>query len=219
MTIKPAAMSGTPEMPWDLKTPPGTTDFQAWRDPTLDPPALVVQVGKTQLRYHLSCIEDLHAMLMAYGDWMPLGSADEQKPAADGTVEAWGRRRQQPGKGLVRHQEGIARSLWHVRAADAGSLRPGRGRAQPKEQSHAREVANSEVTGSNVRDRESRRQGRSGRRAAARQEAAGRELRLMADIRPPLWMLILSSPPHPLSCAAPRTSPSVAPGFPRSPGS
>jgi hypothetical protein len=91
VAIKPAAMSGTPETPWELKTAPGTSDFQAWRDPTLDPPALVVRVGKTQLRYHLSCIEDLHAMLKARGDWMALGSADEQKPVADGTVEAWGR--------------------------------------------------------------------------------------------------------------------------------
>ena len=56
-----------------------------------DPPALVVQVGKTELRYHLRCLDDLHAMLVKHGDWMPLGSADEQKPAADGTVEAWGR--------------------------------------------------------------------------------------------------------------------------------
>ena len=56
-----------------------------------DPPALVVQVGKTQLRYHLGCLEDLAAMLAARGDWVPLGGADEQKPAKDGTVEAWGR--------------------------------------------------------------------------------------------------------------------------------
>ena len=30
-------------------------------------------------------------MLVAHGDWMPLGNADEQKPAKDGTVEAWAR--------------------------------------------------------------------------------------------------------------------------------
>ena len=30
-------------------------------------------------------------MLKANGGWVPLGSADEQKPAAEGTVEAWGR--------------------------------------------------------------------------------------------------------------------------------
>jgi hypothetical protein len=51
----------------------------------------VVQAGSTQLRYHLRCIHDLHTMLKAHGDWIPLGSADEQKPAAEGTVEAWGR--------------------------------------------------------------------------------------------------------------------------------
>ena len=71
---------GTAEDPWLLKTPPLSSDFTAWRDETADPPALVVQVGKTQLRYHLGCIDDLHAMLVAHDDWMPLGSADEQKP-------------------------------------------------------------------------------------------------------------------------------------------
>jgi hypothetical protein len=102
-----SAAKGTPEAPWELKTPPGTSDFLAWRDATLDPAALVVQVGKTQLRYHLSCIEDLHAMLKAHGDWMPLGSADEQKPAADGTVEAWGRAASNPVKGWYGIKKGL----------------------------------------------------------------------------------------------------------------
>ncbi len=105
--MKPAAIVGTPAMPWDLKTPPGTSNFQAWRDATLEPPALVVQVGKTQLRYHLSCIEDLHAMLKAHGDWMALGSADEQKPAAEGTVEAWGRAASNPVKGWYGIKKGL----------------------------------------------------------------------------------------------------------------
>ena len=87
---------GTPGDPWTLKTPPGSSEFQAWRDESLDPPALVVQVGKTQLRYHLQAIDDLHAMLAAHGDWIPLGSADEQKAAAEGTVEAWGRAEDNP---------------------------------------------------------------------------------------------------------------------------
>jgi hypothetical protein len=104
---KTAAVAGTPETPWALKTPPGTSDFLAWRDPTLEPPALVVQVGKTQLTYHLRCIEDLHAMLKAHGDWMPLGSADEQKPAADGTVEAWGRSASNPVKGWYGIKKGL----------------------------------------------------------------------------------------------------------------
>ena len=104
---KTAVAAGTPESPWELKTPPGTSDFLAWRDATLDPPSLVVQVGKTQLRYHLRCIEDLHAMLKAHGDWMPLGSADEQKPAAEGTVEAWGRSTGNPVKGWYGIKKGL----------------------------------------------------------------------------------------------------------------
>jgi len=94
-----AAKAGTKQNPWKLKTPPGTSDFEAYKDEASDPPALVVQVGSTQLRYHLRCIEDLHAMLQAHGDWMVLGSADEQKPAAEGTVEAWGRSPANPVRG------------------------------------------------------------------------------------------------------------------------
>ncbi len=98
---------GVPGAPWILKTPPGTSEFEAWRDEALDPPALVVQVGKTQLRYHLRCIDDLHAMLRAQGDWVPLGSADEQKPAASGTVEAWGRSDDNPVKGWYGLKKGL----------------------------------------------------------------------------------------------------------------
>jgi hypothetical protein len=83
--------NGTPEHPWQLKTPPGTSEYQMHRDETADPPVLVCKVGKTELRYDLRCLTDLHDMLKAHGDWMPLGGADEQKPAAEGTVEAWAR--------------------------------------------------------------------------------------------------------------------------------
>lgn len=106
-TSKPAGGAGTREKPWKLKTPPGTSDFVAFRDDTLDPPALVVQVGKTELRYHLRAIEDLHAMLKKKGDWVPLGSADEQKPAADGTIEAWGRASSNPVKGWYGLKKGL----------------------------------------------------------------------------------------------------------------
>ncbi len=98
---------GTKESPWKLKTPPGTSEYEAWREPEADPPALVVQVGNTQLRYHQRCIEDLHAMLRAHGDWMPLGGADEQKPAADGTVEAWGRAKGNPVGGWYGLKKGL----------------------------------------------------------------------------------------------------------------
>ncbi|HEX4461680.1 MAG TPA: hypothetical protein VIA18_27055 [Polyangia bacterium] len=99
--------NGTSTKPWSLKTPPGTAEYEAYRDDAADPPALVVQVGKTQLRYQLRCIEDLHAMLLAHGDWMLLGSADEQKPAADGTVEAWGRAAKNPVGGWYGLKKGL----------------------------------------------------------------------------------------------------------------
>ena len=99
--------NGTKDKPWILKTPPGTSEFTAYRDESSTPPALVVQVGKTQLRYNLRCIEDLHAMLKSRGDWMPLGSADEQKPAAEGTVEAWGRSEKNPVGGWYGLKKGL----------------------------------------------------------------------------------------------------------------
>ncbi len=88
--------SGTREDPWQLKTPPQTSEYQMYRDEATDPPSLVCQVGSTRLTYHLRAIEDLHAMLGSHGDWMPLGAADEQKPATEGTVEAWGRSADNP---------------------------------------------------------------------------------------------------------------------------
>lgn len=92
--------------PWQLTTPSGAAAYQIYRDETLDPPAIVCQVGSTQLRYHPRAIEDLHAMLKEHGDWMPLGSADEQKPAAPGTVEAWARSGDNPVKGWYGQRKG-----------------------------------------------------------------------------------------------------------------
>ena len=99
--------NGTKDKPWRLTTPPGTSEFEAYRDEGADPPALVVQVGKTQLRYANRCVEDLHKMLIKHGDWMLLGSADEQKPAADGTIEAWGRAASNPVKGWYGLKKGL----------------------------------------------------------------------------------------------------------------
>ena len=99
--------NGTKEQPWALTTPSGSSEFQAWRDEAVDPPALVVRVGKTELRYQLRCLEDLRAMLKKHGDWILLGSADEQKPAAEGTVEAWGRASTNPVKGWYGLKKGL----------------------------------------------------------------------------------------------------------------
>jgi hypothetical protein len=83
--------AGTKDDPWVLKTPPGTSEYTMYRDDSADPPQIVCMVGTTKLTYQARAIDDLHAMLTERGDWVPLGSADEQKPAADGTVEGWGR--------------------------------------------------------------------------------------------------------------------------------
>ncbi len=99
--------AGTPEDPWILTTPPGTSEFEAYRDPRSDPPALVVQVGATQLRYHLRCVDDLHAMLVERGDWVLLGNADEQKEAKPDTVESWGRGEGNPVGGWYGLKKGL----------------------------------------------------------------------------------------------------------------
>jgi hypothetical protein len=99
--------SGTKEDPWVLKTPSGSSEYLMYRDEAADPPALVCVVGKTVLSYQLRAIDDLQAMLRAHGDWMPLGSADEQKPAADGTVEAWARSPENPVGGWYGLKKGL----------------------------------------------------------------------------------------------------------------
>ena len=98
---------GTPDEPWQLKTPPGSSEYTAYRDESADPPALVVLVGKTQLRYHLRAIDDLRAMLREADDWVVLGSADENKPAADGSVEGWARSDDNPVGGWYGLKKGL----------------------------------------------------------------------------------------------------------------
>ncbi len=83
--------TGEKDDPWLLKTPSLTSDFQVWRDPHATPPRLLVQVGATQLSYHLRAIDDCHALLKAQGGWIALGNADEGKPCPAGSIEAWAR--------------------------------------------------------------------------------------------------------------------------------
>lgn len=99
--------AGTPEDPWRLKTPPLTSDFTMHRDKKDEKDVLVCTVGKTVLLYDARCLEDLHKMLKKHGDWMELGSADEQKAAKDGTVEAWGRSSGNPIGGWYGLKKGL----------------------------------------------------------------------------------------------------------------
>jgi len=103
----PGLQDGTRGRPWILTTPGGQSELRAFRDPTLEPPALVIQAGTTELRYYLRAIEDLRSMLKARGDWVPLGSADEQKPTAPGTVEEWGRSPKNPVGGWYGLRKGF----------------------------------------------------------------------------------------------------------------
>ncbi len=91
--------TGTKDDPWRLTTPPGTSDYTMYRDEAADPPQIVCQVGSTKLTYDARAIDDLAAMLRDRGDWVELGSADEQKPAKAGTVEAWARAQDNPRGG------------------------------------------------------------------------------------------------------------------------
>ena len=98
---------GTKDDPWVLRTPSGESEFTAFKEEDTNPPVIVVNVGKTELRYQSRCLEDLQAMLKKYGDWMPLGNADEQRPAKDGTVEAWARSPDNPVGGWYGLKKGL----------------------------------------------------------------------------------------------------------------
>ena len=102
-----STLNRTKDNPWKLKTPPGTADFTMHTDTKDGVEILVCIVGKTVLHYDARCVGELHTMLKAHGDWMELGGADEQKPARDGTVEAWGRSPQNPIGGWYGLKKGL----------------------------------------------------------------------------------------------------------------
>lgn len=99
--------SGTPEDPWILYTPSLRSQIEMHQDPAHEPPILVCTVGKTVLHYDLRVIDDLHQMLIDRGEWVELGNADEQKPARDGTVEAWARSSDNPIGGWYGLKKGL----------------------------------------------------------------------------------------------------------------
>ncbi len=102
-----SAFARTKDDPLRLKTPPGTSDFTVHTDSKDGTDILVCIVGKTVLHYDASCIQDLYAMLKEHGSWMDLGGADEQKPAKEGTVEAWGRSPDNPVGGWYGLKKGL----------------------------------------------------------------------------------------------------------------
>jgi hypothetical protein len=99
--------SGTPEDPWVLATPSGGSEYSMWVDPDTDPLLLVCQVSKTKLTYLARALDDLHAWLLEQGDWVFLGASDEQRPAVEGTVEAWARLAGNPVGGWYGQKSGL----------------------------------------------------------------------------------------------------------------
>jgi hypothetical protein len=98
---------GTKENPWVLKTPPLSSLFTMHKESKDGRDILVCTVGKTVLYYDYQCLADLKDMLRKHGDWMELGSADEQKSPKEGTVEAWGRSEQNPVGGWYGLKKGL----------------------------------------------------------------------------------------------------------------
>lgn len=98
---------GTKQNPWKLKTPPLSSDYEMYKEEKDGKDVIVCVVGKTTLLYDFRCLIELHSMLKNHGEWMELGSADEQKPAKDGTVEAWGRSENNPVGGWYGLKKGL----------------------------------------------------------------------------------------------------------------
>ena len=118
--------TGTKSDPWALSTAPGTSSYTMYRDHDSDPPALVCQIGSTTLKYHLQAVEDLHAWLKTQPDWVPLGAADEKKPAARRHCRGLGTLPRQPGRRLVRAAQRLPRPVRDVPAPAARGARAGR---------------------------------------------------------------------------------------------
>jgi hypothetical protein len=98
---------GTKEKPLKLKTPPLSSEYTMHVEERDGKEVLVCTVGKTVLLYDFRAIADLQAMLKKHGDWIELGSADEQKPAKEGTIEAWGRSSKNPIGGWYGLKKGL----------------------------------------------------------------------------------------------------------------
>jgi hypothetical protein len=97
----------TKENPLHLKTPSMTSEYSIYNDVKDGKEIIVCTVGSTILYYDFRCIDDLYRMLVKHGDWMELGSSDEQKPPKEGTVEAWGRSVDNPVGGWYGLKKGL----------------------------------------------------------------------------------------------------------------
>ena len=105
--LQMTTLDRTKANPWMLKTPPGTAEYTMHVEERDGQRVLICTVGSTVLLYDARCVDDLHAMLKQAGGWVELGGADEQKPAKEGTVEAWGRSPDNPIGGWYGLKKGL----------------------------------------------------------------------------------------------------------------
>ena len=98
-----------------LTTPPGKSEFEAYRAPDANPPALVVQVGSTELRYHLRCIDTSTRCSRSGATGSRWASRTSRRPADDGTVEAWGRDPANPVGGWYGFKKGLRGRIRQLR--------------------------------------------------------------------------------------------------------
>lgn len=90
------AKIGTKDSPLKLKTPPLSSEYTMHVEEKDNKEILVCTVGSTILHYDIQCLNDLHEMLKAHGDWMELGSKDEKQETKEATIEHWGRATDNP---------------------------------------------------------------------------------------------------------------------------
>jgi hypothetical protein len=128
--------NGTREDPWILTTPSGGSEYSAYRDESAAPPALVAQVGKTEVRYQLRALDDLQVMLKSNATGCPSAALTRASPPR---TAPWGRGRgpRTTGRRLVRPEEGPARPARELRPTGDGSPWPRGGRTPAEKQPHA----------------------------------------------------------------------------------
>lgn len=88
--------AGTALDPWRLSTVGVGRRYFAWRDPSANPPALIVQTERLQRRFHLGALDDALQWLRARGDWVLLGGTDEYEEPECDSLEAWARAKWNP---------------------------------------------------------------------------------------------------------------------------
>ena len=97
----------TKENPWNLQTPPLSSNYLMYYDLKDGKEIIVCVVGKTILHYDWRIINDLHEMLKKEGDWVLLGSKDEKVETKEGTIEHWGRAKDNPIGGWYGLKKGL----------------------------------------------------------------------------------------------------------------